>query len=1648
MKCPNCGSPIKRGDLFCGHCGAKRKKKAKKGLLVLIGFLVMIFVLAVIAYKLLMPGTAQEGTVEDGFVCLSEGFTDIKIVDETSALAAVEDVAKTLGIGNAEKELADCAQRNALGSNFYNFSQQYEGIPVYGRNIIVGAGENGASETLSGNYLKIDGVSVQPDISAETAYSIVGETYSWAESIFNEGLTIYSLGGVAPELAWQFYVDGTEDALRCFVSAKDGHLIADQALVYYETAIGYGTDAYGNSNVRFNVNYENGYYYMEDWERGIHVYDAKGGTVTHELVFIDNQNNIYHIVNPKNEQGFWATKDGKRIRLEAERNGEDSPYKVFDAETNQLLGEGAWYGVYFDIKNPFIAIEQPKNKSQIWDNVTAVSTMEFVAKANDFYGEVLGRNGFGDRGGDVYAVFGDMMDFHSSNSCSTSPGDRHTIAKYMTVLQFGKDASLSYDLVGHEYTHSVERSISGMIYENQSGAIMEALSDIFGEMFEVWATSAVQDEAGIWHGTLDGSCDWALSGSRNFADPALSMLDLKSNPCPRSMYDQYYCSGPDDRGGVHNNSTVVSHAAYLMSMGIDGSDSYEKLNNYDLVQLFYKAMFSLPSDCTFFQFRTVVENTAQLMGFSQAKQNCISAAFENVGITSQLVIYNIQCSSEMSVFGAGLTPYDDFSYEIMPALLPKSGNAHDFWPKGTSPRISGSGVNQPIKLELEKGTYILVLSDNADSSRKYTCALKVGLDKDNGRYSFSLYPPFGAKTYLPDLSPAPSSPDYSLYVPVIEKAIAERPYSGDDYGILYDLDKDGVEELFMLHTYSGGAIPEMGYSIYDINDGALVTRAEKQTLIVMAGGGGCMAGISETDGGTYFYAYSLQIGDVYADSVITVYDQSFSVYKTFEANMETEGTHITQDSYITSFSIDGSPCAVAEYKLLLSTLLPFDTACFQLENAGQQNGRFYNGQWYGETLTALLNRLKASSEPDIDETINGEDAYREVLDMFYRNIQNGWTELDHENWDNPCDPDSVSDYYLINPAASISPKSPRSLSEVGYCIRDIGGDGVPELLVSLLYFSENDPGTICDLYTLSDGCPVHLASSDKVIRYYLAENGITCTEGTSITWVNGNYRIDSEAGDLKVNQAVISEGTFSTPTTWYYTETDSFDRCTFVLNYDEMINISEEEAHRIIDSFPQRKAYPLTTFDQYRPGVQRVEKDKADENGSLNIPVLEGTWANEFSEDIFSLFYLTEFSSDGTVVQHGYRNIDKGSFQITGANTAVASFDDNYYDTPGFGLQKIADYSYTVTYTYDKSSDTLFADYSTEFENAVHSNANDGTLSRWNDGNDTVAGKDAAPKKLSESDAQRIAEWYWQDSLETPSEIWADIAAKVHGTKTYQGNEFYYCTLTGRVDGHRTTLDYLYIDAETGDCYFGIDHPEELIYEGSVLIQPLLYDNINFINPIPMALSTEQRYRINIFLSNFSEQWFHEEYDYALRDWVGSSQEFTSQSADPMELMRFAWLYAKINMQAAEWLDLNDGIYYGVSIDTIDAISYRFFGRSIADDISEAQERGDILVLNGLVCEPAATGETYNRMTLVEDVCDLSDGTLKVSFKIYSVEIGDGSIVYAGGTIHDKSVYYLTQEEADRDSRFMLEGTGEAILRTYITDSGTESYQLVSYQVA
>ena len=89
--------------------------------------------------------------------------------------------------------------------------------------------------------------------------------------------------------------------------------------------------------------------------------------------------------------------------------------------------------------------------------------------------------------------------------------------------------------------------------------------------------------------------------------------------------------------------------------------------------------------------------------------------------------------------------------------------------------------------------------------------------------------------------------------------------------------------------------------------------------------------------------------------------------------------------------------------------------------------------------------------------------------------------------------------------------------------------------------------------------------------------------------------------------------------------------------------------------------------------------------------------------DNWASAYKTIFSSNGHVSQEGYRNRDAGVYHVINDNTVVAQFSYNMYDSPGYGFQQIKNYIYSVTYTYNAENDTLYADYSKEFEDAVNS---------------------------------------------------------------------------------------------------------------------------------------------------------------------------------------------------------------------------------------------------------------------------------------------------------------------------------------------------------
>ncbi|MEU6375066.1 M4 family metallopeptidase [Streptomyces sp. NPDC046909] len=110
------------------------------------------------------------------------------------------------------------------------------------------------------------------------------------------------------------------------------------------------------------------------------------------------------------------------------------------------------------------------------------------------------------------------------------------------------DGMLSQDVTAHEMTHGVTEHTANLTYQYQSGALNEAISDIFGEMTERY---------------VKGRTDWLLGTDLDAMEPIRSMSDPTAYGHPKHM-DQYRTTCADN-GGVHSNSGIINYAFYRMA---------------------------------------------------------------------------------------------------------------------------------------------------------------------------------------------------------------------------------------------------------------------------------------------------------------------------------------------------------------------------------------------------------------------------------------------------------------------------------------------------------------------------------------------------------------------------------------------------------------------------------------------------------------------------------------------------------------------------------------------------------------------------------------------------------------------------------------------------------------------------------------------------------------------------------------------------------------------------------------------------------------------------------------------------------------------------------------------------------------------------
>ena len=145
-----------------------------------------------------------------------------------------------------------------------------------------------------------------------------------------------------------------------------------------------------------------------------------------------------------------------------------------------------------------------------------------TAKVAEFYKTVLGRNSVDNEGMDLVSSLNYDRDYQNAfwdgQQMVYGNGDNKIFIDFWR----------SPDVIGHELTHGVTQHESGLIYEGQSGALNESISDCFGAAFAQWLAKKPASDASGWligAGIMGPTANAkGFTCLRDMVDPARSAL--------------------------------------------------------------------------------------------------------------------------------------------------------------------------------------------------------------------------------------------------------------------------------------------------------------------------------------------------------------------------------------------------------------------------------------------------------------------------------------------------------------------------------------------------------------------------------------------------------------------------------------------------------------------------------------------------------------------------------------------------------------------------------------------------------------------------------------------------------------------------------------------------------------------------------------------------------------------------------------------------------------------------------------------------------------------------------------------------------------------------------------------------------------------
>lgn len=527
-------------------------------------------------------------------------FKDEKSIDPVKIF---QYYGSAFGLGANEDMKIEKTESDKLGYTHYRYQQYYSNIPVRSGQYIIHA-KDGKAIRGNGKIVKGINLSVIPQISAADAISyakdyINAETYMW-EIPAEEAL----LKQIKNDPAATYY-------------PKPGLMIADKK------CDGIASD--------YKLVYSVEIYASKPLSRSYVFVDASTG----DVLFTENR------LMTTDVEGFAVTKYAGTKPIWTDSLAADS-FRLRNThfgsgiETYDM-NKGTNYGTAVD----FTDDDNYWNNANADQDEAATDAHYGAEMTYQYYYEKFGRLSYNNLNSKLMSY----VHYDVAYSNAFWDGSRMT---YGDGDGTQYSAFTSLDVTGHEITHGVDEYSANLVYQDESGAMNEGFSDIFGACVEFYADSVNGD----W---LVGE-DFDILNHVGFR----SLSDPKSNQLPDTYLGQYWVTNDVvDNGGVHTNCGPLAYWFYLLSEGGSGTNDIGSVYSVNGIGIDSAAQIA-------YRMLTVYLTSSAV--YADARIAALQAAEDLYGPCSDAVI---QVSNAMYAIGVGF-PLADNDLHFMGVTDPQT----------------------------------------------------------------------------------------------------------------------------------------------------------------------------------------------------------------------------------------------------------------------------------------------------------------------------------------------------------------------------------------------------------------------------------------------------------------------------------------------------------------------------------------------------------------------------------------------------------------------------------------------------------------------------------------------------------------------------------------------------------------------------------------------------------------------------------------------------------------------------------------------------------------------------------------------------------------------------------------------------------------